>query len=101
VRGGPFLIAVVLDADATVAARLGVVASKKVGNAVERNFAKRRLRELFRTGDRPSGLDVVVIAHVEVLTLPFDVLKAAWQRAMREVSSRARKRRADLARATK
>ena len=32
--------------------RLGIIASKRVGGAVERNRAKRRLRELFRANDR-------------------------------------------------
>ncbi|MEO8796663.1 MAG: ribonuclease P protein component [Polyangiaceae bacterium] len=46
--------------------RLGVVASKKVGNAVARNRVKRVVRETFRkvSGFVPNGVDLVVIARV-------------------------------------
>ena len=55
------------------ARRLGVVASRKVGNAVERARAKRRLRELFRRNrDAFQGTDdVVLVARRAVLTAPF------------------------------
>jgi ribonuclease P protein component len=55
----------------------GVVASKKVGNAVCRNKAKRRLREIIRAhlpiGAQP-GYVYVFIARHEILTYPFDDL---------------------------
>ena len=42
--------------------RLGVVASKRVGNAVRRNRGKRLVREWFRHLDSPlKGCDVVVV----------------------------------------
>ncbi len=47
-------------------ARLGITASRKVGNAVVRHRLKRRVREIFRRWDRRSdlaGLDLVV--HLE------------------------------------
>jgi ribonuclease P protein component len=49
-------------------ARLGVVASRKVGGAVSRNRAKRLLREAFRRhkGELVPGLDLVIIAHAEL-----------------------------------
>jgi ribonuclease P protein component len=44
-------------------ARLGIVASKKTGSAVQRNRAKRLIREAFRATPElwPAGLDLVVI----------------------------------------
>lgn len=53
--------------------RLGVVASRKVGNAVERARAKRRLRELFRRNRElfPRTDDVVLVARRPILAAPF------------------------------
>lgn len=43
--------------------RYGIVASKKVGNAVARNRTKRRLREVFRQAPLKAGWDIVIIAR--------------------------------------
>ena len=54
--------------------RLGVVASKRVGNAVERARAKRRLREAFRRGRAGLGVatdDVVLVARRSILAAPW------------------------------
>ncbi len=57
--------------------RVGYTASKKVGNAVRRNRAKRRLREVVRRvlkAGGKGGHDYVVIARSAVLDIPFDQL---------------------------
>lgn len=57
--------------------RLGVTVSRKVGSAVERNWWKRRIREIFRTSKRhfPGGHDYVVIVKAEADREAFDRLK--------------------------
>lgn len=43
--------------------RLGVVASRRVGSAVERSRAKRRLREIYRRAPRRPAGDLVLVAR--------------------------------------
>jgi ribonuclease P protein component len=66
--------------------RLGLIASRRVGGAVARNRAKRRLRELFRHQtdvSRPGrGLDVVAIARRELPDAPFDHLRSDFRSAL-------------------
>ena len=74
------------------ATRLGVVASKKVGNAVARNRAKRLLREVFRT-HKPSveGVDLVVIASERLAFLSLEELTAEWIGATAELVKKGRR----------
>jgi ribonuclease P protein component len=68
--------------------RVGFTVSKKVGNAVERNRVRRRLREVVRltaeSGMRP-GYDYVVIGRRAALDLPFVALVADFGRALGRV----------------
>jgi ribonuclease P protein component len=43
--------------------RLGLAIPKSVGTAVKRNRLKRTLREVWRTKERPGGLDFVLVAR--------------------------------------
>jgi ribonuclease P protein component len=68
--------------------RLGVTASRKVGGAVERNRAKRRLRAAARAVLPLSGVtgnDYVLVARRDTLTKAFDGLVADLARAVRAV----------------
>jgi ribonuclease P protein component len=68
-------------------ARLGIVASRKLGDAVRRNRAKRLIREIFRHLEAPAtGVDVVVIPRRDLFDAPFTDLerdfRAAWRRGV-------------------
>jgi ribonuclease P protein component len=69
--------------------RLGIVASRKLGNAVRRNLAKRLIREVFRHLDMPpAAVDVVVIPRRELFDAPFSDLDRDFRAAWRRGSSR-------------
>lgn len=73
-------------------ARLGVVASRKLGNAVHRNRAKRRVREWFRTRESlPEGSDWVVILHSQASTDATHNLWEALDKALPRALSKAHK----------
>lgn len=57
--------------------RLGLVVSRRVGGAVQRNRLKRRLREVFRTnlGRFPAATDVVVIAMAGAPALGYEEVR--------------------------
>ncbi len=57
--------------------RVGVSVGRSVGGSVQRNRAKRRLREALALVVLPPGRDYVVLAGREVLETPFQEL-VAW-----------------------
>jgi len=69
--------------------RLGLIASRRLGGAVIRNRAKRRIRELFRQGtpSAASGrtLDIVVIPRRELVDAPFAVLRSELDSAIKRL----------------
>jgi len=70
--------------------RVGIVVSRKVGNAVVRNRVRRRLREALRARVRqrglapggPSGVDLVIIARPEAAKAGYAELRDALDRAL-------------------
>jgi ribonuclease P protein component len=73
--------------------RVGYTASRRVGNAVARNRAKRRLRAaaaavLPRFGS--EGMDYVLIARADTGTRPYAELLGDLEGALRQVSRRRR-----------
>ena len=69
--------------------RIGYTASKKVGNAVCRNRAKRRLRAVCRSLlplHAVCGYDYVIIARQSVLDIPYKKLYKELQFALIEIT---------------
>ena len=69
--------------DDTALVRVGFTATKRIGGAVERNRAKRRLREAARAliaDFGAPGIDYVIIARGGVLTRP-------WPRLLDDVKT--------------
>lgn len=63
--------------------RLGVTVSTKLGGAVVRNRARRRLREVYRLAqpEMKQGYDVILVARSRAVNGPYQKLTAAFYRA--------------------
>jgi ribonuclease P protein component len=77
--------------------RLGIVASRRMGGAVVRNRAKRRIREMFRQRHASAcasaerrALDLVVIARREVATAPYGEIEREFVTAIGRLRTMAR-----------
>ena len=69
-------------------ARIGFTVSKQVGNAVERNRVRRRLREIVRLapgGGMREGHDYVLIGRRAALHAPFGDMRRDLDAALRRV----------------
>jgi ribonuclease P protein component len=66
--------------------RVGFTVSKKVGNAVERNRVRRRLREVVRQSTGlPADHDYVLVGRRAALALSFDQITEDFKRALRRL----------------
>jgi ribonuclease P protein component len=68
-----------IQPNALAVGRLGIAATKKLGGAVQRNRAKRLIREVFRRNKLAAGFDVVVIPTREWLDASLTVLEADYR----------------------
>lgn len=70
------------------APRLGVVTSRRVGGAVQRNRVRRRIREIFRVRREEviAGLWLVVVAKPGAGEASFSDLRDEWLRLGRRLS---------------
>ena len=62
--------------------QVGIVASRRVGSAVRRNRAKRRLREAMMRVELESGTAYVVVAPAGAVTMEFDDLTRRLREAI-------------------
>jgi ribonuclease P protein component len=70
--------------------RLGFTVSKKVGNAVERNRVRRRLREIVRlsgSARMQAGHDYVLIGRRAALKQPFARIADDFEGALRRINA--------------
>ena len=75
----------------TAPPRFGFTVSKKVGNAVERNRVRRRLREVVRLSaalPADAGHDYVLIGRRAALSIPFERIAAEFAGALKRVGKR-------------
>lgn len=59
--------------------RLGIAATRKLGGAVQRNKAKRLIREVFRRNNVVLGYDIVVIPKRDLLGASLTVLETDYR----------------------
>ncbi len=85
---GAFIVRIrlrsILATDTAPKPRLGVIASRRVGNAVARNRVKRLFRELFRLNQLilPPNADVLLIARQYALKWDFVALQNEYLKAV-------------------
>lgn len=83
---GSAFIMQVLKTEKGTAFHLGLTASRKVGGAVVRNKAKRRLREVVRLLIKErelAGFDMVLIAKAAATSCDFQILREDLQKGLK------------------
>ncbi len=91
--GSCFVVMARKSPEASAPFRFGLTASRKVGNAVVRNRAKRRLREAVRAAARAAalgakhlaGYDVVIIARTATATADYTLVQSELDRAFKHL----------------
>jgi ribonuclease P protein component len=76
---GRFATLFVLPNDRNVG-RLGVAATRRLGGAVQRNRAKRLIRDVFRRNKVAPGFDLVIVPKRELLDASLTSFEAEYRR---------------------
>ena len=73
-RDDAFWFQILLNSDSNALPRLGVIASRRFGGAIQRNKAKRKFREIFRKniGHFPKGSQTVLLPRPALFFLSFE-----------------------------
>lgn len=81
----PYFILFALPNPEETPSRIGISASRRVGNAVERNQAKRRYRELFRINRHQlrAGSDLLLSIRKPSVTASFQELEHRFLQAIK------------------
>jgi len=77
---GRFMVLSVLKKSPSKETRVGLITSKRLGGAVERNRVRRRFREIVRVAmpGLQQGIWFVLIARKNAVTAPFQALQREW-----------------------
>ena len=67
--------------------RFGIIASRKVGNSIKRNLAKRRIRALIVSLQSlfQNGYDYILIAKKKVIDMKFDCLSLELSNGLKKI----------------
>jgi ribonuclease P protein component len=81
---GDCLVFILLRREPGQPVRLGITASRKIGGAVQRNRARRLIREAFRAVflELPPALDIVVIVRKPLGERKLGAVLTEWERAL-------------------
>ena len=83
-----FIMQTLRQENANAPFRLGLTVSRKVGNAVTRNRAKRRLREvvrLYATPEKLAGWDIVLIGKTSASERDFALLQQDFLQGLKNI----------------
>ncbi len=83
----PGFVMQILKTQSDAPLRAGYTATKKIGNAVARNRARRRLKEAARltlAGRNLPGVELVLVCRQDSATIPFEQLRASLAATLAE-----------------
>jgi ribonuclease P protein component len=85
---GTYLILLALKREAGLPSRVGIVTTRRLGNAAVRNRVRRRMREIFRLNQHQvrEGYWIVTIARASSAFAAYQELERDWLRLAKRAS---------------